>query len=85
MELELEVIQRESYIWQSDKAIRQSDEVIAQSDEEVVDDWHLLLFGKSMQNILNYTSENAELINKDEQETSISDKEKETAIMKAVD
>jgi hypothetical protein len=74
MELQLDVIQRESYIWQSDKAIRQSDAVIAQSDV-VVDNWQTLLFGKSMQEILNYTSESAEIKNK----------ESKTAVIKAVD
>ena len=58
MELQLDVIQRESYIWQSDKTIRQSDAVITQSGK-VVDNWQSLLFRKSMQKILNYTSETA--------------------------
>jgi len=74
MELQLDVIQRESYIWQSDKTIRQSDAVITQSDK-VVDDWLLLIYGNSMQKILNYTSESAEIKNK----------ESKTAVIKAVD
>ena len=65
MELQLDVIQRESYIWQSDKVIRQSSKILINSGEtinqsdEIANDWLTILFEKSMQDILNYTSETA--------------------------